>query len=105
MKSNPHRRYSLLQADKAWGEYAHNTFTSCAINNRACCGSLEAHHIIRRSAKSTRHSPHNLIMLCAYHHRGLWSAHNKPRWFMAWLTENRPEQAAWVEENRWKIVK
>jgi len=88
----------------AWGQEIHAA-GCCAVNNRDCSGPLEAHHILRRHRHATRNDPRGGILLCQYHHRGKQSAHHTPRWFMAWLAKNRPEQAAWVEANRWKINK
>jgi len=90
-----------VTAASTWGASFH------AAGRCAVCGrtDIEAHHIIPRSHHSYRYEIKNGIALCREHHRGKQSAHNTPRWFMAWLTKNRPEQAAWVEENRWKISK
>jgi len=93
---------STRKADLAWGRAIH-TAGRCAI-----CGAqrnLEAHHIISRSHHSTRNYTENGILLCPACHRGKQSAHNSHRWFMDWLETHRPEQAAWVKENRWKIAK
>jgi len=83
-----------------WGAAIHAA-GCCAISGRT--DHLEAHHIIPRSHKSTRYAIENGILLNRDYHRGIWSAHNKPLWFMAWLKINRPEQYAWVQENKWKI--
>jgi len=85
----------------AWGQEIHAA-GQCAVNNRDCRGPLEAHHILHRHRHATANDTRGGVLLCYYHHRGKQSAHHTPRWFMAWLTKNRPEQAAWVEANRWK---
>jgi len=91
-----------MTAATTWGQAIH------AAGRCAVCGrtdGLEAHHIIHRNRHATSNDQRAGILLCREHHRGKQSAHNTPRWFMAWLAENRPEQAAWVEANRWKINK
>ena len=85
-----------------WGDDIHAA-GCCAVCGRM--DGLEAHHIISRSHHAIANYTENGILLCASCHRGKQSAHNTPRWFLGWLAENRPEQAAWVEANRWKIVK
>ena len=86
----------------AWGAAIHAA-GRCAVCSRT--DGLEAHHLIRRNHHATVNDLRCGILLCTAHHRGLWSAHNKPRWFMEWLEKHRPEQFAWVQANRWKIVK
>jgi len=58
-----------------------------------------------RHRAAYRDDPRNGILLCREHHRGRQSAHNSPRWFLDWLDEHRPEQAAWVRETRHKLTK
>ena len=96
--------YQLKKADAAWGAWMHRTYTECAM-----CGSrqnLEAHHIIGRGNKATRHAKENGIMLCkTCHHAGRFSPHRSKAAFMDWLKHFRPEQYAWAKVNRWKAGK
>ena len=55
-------------------------------------GRLQAHHIIPRGYKLTRHEELNGILLCYPHHKGPYkSAHQNAVWFNKWLNENKPE--------------
>ena len=94
-------RPDVKKADLEWYICIHieGVCAVCGMNRQ-----LEAHHIVPRSHKATRHAVENGVLLCAEHHRGKDSAHNAPLWFMAWLKENRPWQAKWVEENRHKLA-
>ena len=88
----------------AWGQEIHAA-GCCAVNDRDCCGPLEAHHLISRGRKAFKDDPRNGLLLCwAHHHGSKLSPHGSPKAFREWMTKNRPEQAAWVEENRWKIT-
>ena len=91
--------YSKRKADVAWGAVIH------AAGRCAICGTgamLEAHHIISRSHKATRHAVENGILLCRIHH---FDAHKNKRAFLEWLRENRPGQWRWVAANKWMTVK
>jgi len=75
--------------DKEWRNtilYIHNW--RCAI-----CGAdklINAHHIIPREFKETRHDPANGIALCPRHHKwGLFSAHKNPLWLINWMEKNK----------------
>ncbi len=58
--------------------------------------SLNAHHLIGRSAYAYRHDLSNGICLCAScHTMSAWSAHEDKTGFMSWLERNRPGQWAW----------
>lgn len=49
---------------------------------------LNAHHIIPREFKETRHDTLNGIALCSLHHKfGMFSAHKNPLWFFKELTK------------------
>jgi len=86
-----------------WGDDIHAA-GCCAVCGRM--DGLEAHHLISRGHKAFKDDPRNGLLLCwAHHHGSKLSPHGSPKAFREWMAENRPEQAAWVEANRWKIVK
>jgi hypothetical protein len=93
-------KYLERKADRLWGEIMHSLYTKCAI-----CESpkqLEAHHIIHRHRKATRHSIDNGIMLCHQHHV---FAHCNPTEFMWSLEFNHRPRWIWVQANKNKIMK
>jgi len=88
---------------RSWGAAIHAA-GQCAICGRG--GTLEAHHLISRGHKAFKDDPKNGLLLCWTHHHGSkLSPHGSPKAFMAWLEIHRPEQAAWVKQNRRKIAK
>lgn len=107
-KENPLSGLWKRKADAAWGACIHARHTRCAVN-LGCSGHLEAHHLISRSVRATRHDPENGILLCALHHK--WSPHLSPHGaplqFAAWLQEHQPETWAWVQAHKgdWKTRK
>ena len=69
------------QKDKEWRnsiiEKYDNTCAFCPETKR-----INAHHIIPRTFKETRHEIENGIALCPLHHKwGSFSAHKNPLWF------------------------
>ena len=87
------------KADAAWGAAIH------AAGRCAMCGAgggLEAHHIISRARKATRHAVENGMLLCVRHHI---EAHKNKRAFWDWLRDNRPDQWRWVTANKWNTGK
>jgi hypothetical protein len=110
MKSiDPRSKYFLHKADTAWGQYVHARYNRCAVNNGHCSGPLEAHHLITRGVRATRHDPANSILLCARHHRGSpqLSPHGAPTAFREWLQVNLPDKFDWMtrHQNDWKTIK
>ena len=101
-KDNPRSTYWKNKADKAWGEWMHREYDSCAVCGRTS-GKLDAHHLISRSIVATRHDKRNGIMLCANHHRlsSECSPHKGPIGFAQWLRKNREEQFNWVSDTYW----
>ena len=82
----------LRKADAAWGALVHLVCGDrCAVGGN-CAGHVEAHHIISRSVRATRHLPLNGIGLCSKHHKFdvLCSPHGGPAGFFAWFTETYP---------------
>lgn len=103
-KQNVSSGYWLKKADAAWGEAVHRRESRCLIGE-GCSGPLEAHHLISRSVRATRHDPANGICLCSLHHK--WSPrlspHGGPAGFFAWLQEYRPELWEYVRQHRHDI--
>ena len=104
-KDNPRSTYWEKKADTVWAEIMHeHLFVGCAVCGRTDV-KLEAHHLLTRAKKSTRHRLENGIILCSSHHqfsREL-SAHKAPLEFFLWMEEHRPDQLQWVKDNRHKI--
>lgn len=103
-KADDKSDYWKKKADGLWGRIIHYLFDGCAINGD-CAGNLEAHHLITRSNKVTRHDIRNGIKLCSRHHKYCQklSAHGAPFAFVEWMQENRPEQSQWVSENKFRV--
>jgi hypothetical protein len=91
--------YAMRKADATWGAAIHAA-GRCAVGV-GCSGPLEAHHLIRRSVKATRHAVENGILLCAFHHRyAKFSPHAGPKAFGQWLEKNMPDRWAWMQEHK-----
>ena len=105
-KDNPKSGYWQNKADALWGLVIHDIYQVCAVNDE-CSGRVEAHHLISRSNKATRHSVQNGIGLCSKHHKfsSNLSAHKAPLAFGEWLEENDPDKYEWCSKNKWKIAK
>ena len=101
-KDNSGSKLWKNKADKAWGLCIHTVYSGCAVGI-GCAGNLEAHHLISRSHVLTRHMRINGILLCTKHHKYdiKLSPHGGPVGFVAWLQYNRPEQFAWVRDNKY----
>ena len=101
-KANPNSRYWKGKADEAWAEQVK------AVGACEHCGrttSLNAHHIIARVRLRFRHDLSNGCCLCSRCHAfdpaisphiDSFSAEN----FLRWLSEQRPGQFQWYEENK-----
>jgi len=76
----------LQKDDREWSKKIREVYPECII-----CGSkvrLNAHHIIPREIKKTRHELFNGVSLCPKHHKwGINSAHRNPLWFLLKLHE------------------
>jgi 5-methylcytosine-specific restriction endonuclease McrA len=93
-------KHALKHADKLWGQVMHDTYQHCVK-----CGSpifLEAHHIIHKTHKLTRHDLLNGILLCYSCHA--W-AHGHPKAFTEWLYRNRTAQWSWAQCNKHRTGK
>jgi len=104
-KDNCKSKLWLRKADILWSNCIHLKHEhTCAVGNGDCKGNLEAHHLITRNHRNTRHEITNGILLCSLHH--LYSTelspHGGPVGFGIWMEENRPEQWDWVIKNRWR---
>jgi hypothetical protein len=80
----------LKRKDVAWSKEIREN--SCLI-----CGSTEninAHHVIPREIKKTRHIYQNGVSLCALHHKYSYecSAHKNPAMFLSILKQKNPDQ-------------
>lgn len=98
----PNSKAWLRKADAAWGAWVHARYDRCAVGV-GCAGRLEAHHLISRAIRCTRHAPENGILLCSLHHKfsNRLSPHGAPLQFAAWLQEHQPETWAWVQAHKW----
>jgi len=89
MDKRKEAKKQLKKKDKEWADEIKKD-KGCII-----CGSkirLNAHHIIPREIKDTRHDLLNGIPLCPKHHKfGMLSAHRNPAWFILFLMNARPE--------------
>ncbi len=104
-KHKPGSTYWRNKADVAWSEHIRWRDGRCIV-----CGTdrhLQAHHLIHRGHRFYRHNPENGVALCPRCHRLDMSnsAHMAPHVFEKWMRENRPEQFAWWDKNRWTIIK
>lgn len=65
-----------------------------------------AHHIIVREVRETRHDLNNGITLCVKHHKfsRVISAHNNSFVFFCWLEKNRPEQFNYLKQLSLKLL-
>ena len=105
-------KYWKKRCDKRWSELIRSA-GKCAICGASNC-KLDTHHLIHRNAVSFRHNLNNGILLCSHcHNFGFGqptsdgpriSAHGTPWAFEDWMKENRPDQYAWWEKNRYKVV-
>jgi hypothetical protein len=105
-KDNPRSKYWQTKADDLWKLIIHDR-GRCAVGNDDCSSKLEAHHLISRGNKSTRHCIENGILLCCNHHKFSvkLSAHKAPLAFSEWLEDNDPDTYEWCSKNKWKASK
>ncbi len=66
---------------------------------------VNAHHLINKQSVFFRHNLNNGICLCVSCHTlsSEFSAHGTPWKFDKWLKENKPEEFAWWDKNRWLV--
>jgi len=92
----------LAMADQLWREAIHRQ-KRCQRCKACLKGSpfpLEAHHLISRSHKSTRHKRQNGLLLCRECHR---FAHAMPDAFNEWLSKAYPDRWEWVQKHKHDI--
>jgi len=84
-------KVKVTKEDKEWAKKVKER------DNNMCvvCGSTErlnAHHIIPREIKDTKHNLDNGISLCPKHHRFSFelSAHQNPLAFFVWFSRKYP---------------
>lgn len=97
----------LKLKDKAWSIEIRRD--CCLI----CCTTehLNAHHLIPREIKETRHELRNGVSLCARHHKYSYevSAHKNSAMFLLILKQKNPEQYSWLVrrlgylKKKWRI--
>jgi len=85
-------RLKLKKLDTEWAKAVKNKYN----NKCALCGNeklLNAHHIIPREIKETRHMIENGVALCPKHHKfdKTYSAHRNPLWFIIQLEKVCPD--------------
>ena len=109
-KRKPHSKAWRKKADVLWSQIIRLP-GKCAICGRTT--SLQAHHLIHKSAVFFRHNLENGICLCARCHEyaystdkqpGAVSAHGSPWAFEKWMQEHRPQQFDWWQKNRWEVI-
>jgi 5-methylcytosine-specific restriction endonuclease McrA len=96
---DPNSKLWRNKADKLWKELVF----LCGEGKCAICGSKEwvqAHHLIPREMTSHRHCVHNVILLCASHHKYSFdlSPHKAPVAFFGWIIKNNYERWTWLLE-------
>ena len=90
-------RLNLKRKDTAWSiEIRKDNCLVCSTNEK-----LNAHHLIPREIKETRHLYLNGVSLCALHHIycRLYSAHKNSAMFLLILRQKKPEQYNWLIDN------
>jgi len=105
-KDNPRSKYWQTKADELWKKIIREKWQSCAVNND-CKGNLDAHHLIGRANKITRHNPENGILLCSKHHvfDNKMSAHGAPLAFAEFVQKKYPDIWEWCSENKHNMQK
>jgi len=79
-----------MKLDKIWAKEVRDRDKVCQVCGGK--GRLQAHHIIPRAYKETRHNMLNGILLCYPHHKGKYiSAHQNCLWFVNFLKTKKPE--------------
>jgi hypothetical protein len=62
---------------------------------------LNGHHVEEKMNYALRNDPMNHVLLCPTCHKwGVTSAHRAPAWFIEWMRQTRPEQLAYIQQNR-----
>lgn len=105
-KANRKSKYWQSRADNLWGQIIHEIYQTCPVG-KDCAGHIEAHHLISRSNKATRHRIENGIGLCSKHHKfcNKLSAHGAPLAFAEWLMGHDPDKWLWCSENKQNLLK
>ena len=105
-KDNPKSGYWLKKADALWGSIIHEIYPTCAVGHE-CSGQVEAHHLISRANRGTRHKITNGIGLCTKHHKfsPKLSPHGAPLAFAEWLVGADNEKWVWCSDNKYKVLR
>lgn len=104
MRKREKERKEKKKKDKLWKEEVKNRDKECVIcgqkDQKGRGKGLNAHHLIPREIKESRHKIWNGITLCTRHHRFSReiSAHQNSIAFILWLETNRPEQFKKIKE-------
>lgn len=90
-------KYWRAKADTLWSRMVRGL----AGNKCAICGSermVQAHHLIPREVKHTRHALLNGLSLCCDHHKfsRVMSAHKSPVLLFHWIITKDPTRWAWL---------
>lgn len=106
-KANPRSKYWQTKADDLWGAVIHEIYQRCAVESPDCKSDVQAHHLIGRANKATRHSIENGIGLCSKHHifDNKLSAHGAPLAFAEWLQTAYPDKWEWASRNKFSLAK
>lgn len=89
----------MTKEDREWSKLVRDRDNNkCVVCERA--EKLNAHHIIPKENKETRHALINGISLCPLHHRfsRTLSAHQHPLAFFKWMEKHRSYQLACMKD-------
>lgn len=103
IKADPKSSYWMDKADKEWSALVHKEWNErCAFAGTfsPCAGPLQAHHVISRNKKDTRHDPMCGILLCYKHHLvcDACGAHRTAIGFSKALQQLYPKIYKWARE-------
>ena len=106
-KDDPRSKYWCRKADNLWSGIIHALYPTCAVNDIDCKDDPQAHHLIPRTHRATRHDVENGICLCSLHHEysPRLSPHYGPVGFAAWLQANEREKWEYVLAHKYEIGK
>jgi len=103
---NPNSKYWDNKCMGVWRDLVRMLHDyTCPLNgfdkDDECKGPLQAHHIITKRRRATRHDPRNGLLVCSKHHTfsTVRSPHGGPAGFFAWFRRAMPERHIWIQDN------